>query len=403
MFAYALGKHAGAFRNRLEDRYLIFTPDPNHNDKDREHALLGWIEQRIEEEAAFLKADCRGLGKQFGSPGPTLVLAFIETVHQMTNACRSRWDSDERREARRLYANLHRRDADLDWVDFDENKYYEIVCATPVGPRCWESFESAFNDLVIGLNRPLGMLVLMGRLLEEFTGPTWVSFDPSAKCRQLAQSGHVIEFLWDDMLRSLDILGRVACASLIPPWLDRMCIVETAENQLRDLVKWLEKELPSLTVNQRFLKNASEDAGGSPEYEGIVRRMLKEFEAPPLPSTTPNLQQLLKTPASQPRQADGELFWNELTRELKLGENLCKKVGHIGKNMIRLLNLFQEQQWPASVRAPDDWIGDIEDALRLRKINDVVYKLNTNLKWIRFFVNTTSQGTSIHWKLTDEP
>ena len=86
--------------------------------------------------------------------------------------------------------------------------------------------------------------------------------------------------------------------------------------------------------------------------------------------------------------------WNKDRGELTYRDTVIKRVKRVSvaKNVVRVLDCFQEDGWPDRI---DDPLNRSKDQQRL---HETIKRLNDNLEIIRFRADGTGQG--IRWELT---
>ena len=81
--------------------------------------------------------------------------------------------------------------------------------------------------------------------------------------------------------------------------------------------------------------------------------------------------------------------WNHATGELTYRGRQIRKIRSMRRtNIGSILDLFQAQDWPQAIDAPDKWPQ--------QTVNDTVRSLNENLKAIKF--HSRDGGRMIYWK-----
>ena len=124
--------------------------------------------------------------------------------------------------------------------------------------------------------------------------------------------------------------------------------------------------------------------------DDLEKRAGLSYFKPGLPTSTP--------PSADPNHQTGKLKWNKDLCELTFHGTIIKRVrsASVAKNVVRVLDTFQEDGWPDRI---DDPLDPSENQQRL---HETIKRLNDNLEMIRFRADGNGQG--IKWaSIAPEP
>ena len=126
-------------------------------------------------------------------------------------------------------------------------------------------------------------------------------------------------------------------------------------------------------------------------YAGY-RRLLHEIgehEDPP-PAIAPPVAPPLPAMALQPE-------WDNALSELRLGGKVIKRFRgpKVAKNVVKLLDAFQEEGWPRHILDP------LPPSTLSKRLHDTLNSLNEGIEGLRFRTDGTGQG--ICWDLISSP
>ncbi|NLE37265.1 MAG: hypothetical protein GX621_04495 [Pirellulaceae bacterium] len=113
---------------------------------------------------------------------------------------------------------------------------------------------------------------------------------------------------------------------------------------------------------------------------------------PPLPKdATKDHERLEDIPT------DAKPTWNKDKGELTLGGHIVKKVRSVSvaKNVVRILDVFEEDGWPDRIDDP------LDPSKNQQRLHEAIKRLNDNLTHIHFKADGTGQG--IVWERLDRP
>lgn len=89
--------------------------------------------------------------------------------------------------------------------------------------------------------------------------------------------------------------------------------------------------------------------------------------------------------------------WERDRRRLTLNSDLLMELSMRAQNLLRILDVFQEENWPQQIDDPLPTIGGVDSKRRLRS---AIAKLNENVRVPRIRFCGDGSGESICWKLT---
>ena len=105
----------------------------------------------------------------------------------------------------------------------------------------------------------------------------------------------------------------------------------------------------------------------------------------------------IKKPVDEhPNSIDKRPKWNKDSRTLSFDNREVRKYIHNAKNVIMVLNVFEEEGWPKQI---DDPLPHA-DTCHKKKLRDTVYSLNKSQGLIRF--SADNAGEAVCWNFTSE-
>jgi hypothetical protein len=102
------------------------------------------------------------------------------------------------------------------------------------------------------------------------------------------------------------------------------------------------------------------------------------------------------TPAARRPRKPIKPRWDKVRRELWYGDHCCKRFRQRAPNQETILDVFQEEGWPARI---DDPLPGSADMVRRQRLADTVRGLNSN-SHIQFELDGTTEG--VIWEPKDQ-
>lgn len=92
---------------------------------------------------------------------------------------------------------------------------------------------------------------------------------------------------------------------------------------------------------------------------------------------------------------DGQPLWDAQRRQLWLGSKLVKEFHQQAANQILILDVFQEEDWPARI---DDPLPPVDGVDSKRRLHDAIKNLNKCRKHLRLRFHGDGTGTGVLWE-----